>query len=171
MEVMIADREWKHVTILPVTDRHVIDSFLLQVFYTHAVKRGMLQVHSALVDYKGKGILFLGPSGIGKTTQAELWKRYRGADIINGDLNFIQCTDKEYTAWGTPWHGSSSYCKNASVPVRLLVVLRQASENTIRRLSGFEKVSRVADSIFYPRWTEGGMEMCLELQSSAAYMN
>ena len=38
---------------------------------------GMLVLHSAyIVTRQGQGILFSGPSGIGKSTQAALWQRY-----------------------------------------------------------------------------------------------
>ena len=32
----------------------------------------------------------------------------------------------------------------------------------IRELMGFEKVTAVSNSVFYPRWLENGMELCLE---------
>lgn len=122
----------------------------------------MLQLHCATIDDDGRGILFLGPSGIGKTTQAERWAQYRGSAIINGDIGFVQRTPAGYTAWGTPWHGSSPYCLNASVPVKALVVLKQAPENALRELTGFEKVREVSSSVFYPTWLENGMELCTD---------
>ena len=122
----------------------------------------MLQLHCATIDDGGRGILFLGPSGIGKTTQAERWAQYRGSAIINGDIGFVQRTPAGYTAWGTPWHGSSPYCLNASVPVKALVVLKQAPQNALRELTGFEKVREVSGSVFYPTWLEDGMELCTD---------
>ena len=122
----------------------------------------MIQMHSSLIDWQGHGLMFLGPSGIGKTTQAELWNKYRDALIINGDIVFVQETEDAFLGWGTPWHGSSPYCENASVPVEALIVLKQATENSIRKLEGFEKVSEVSGSVFYPQWLENGMELCLE---------
>ena len=122
----------------------------------------MLQLHCSTVDDQGRGILFLGPSGIGKTTQAERWAQYRGSSIINGDIGLVQRTDEGYVAWGTPWHGSSPYCLNASVSVKALVVLKQAPENRLRELTGFEKVSEVSGSVFYPTWLEDGMELCTD---------
>lgn len=161
-DVMLADSKWENALILPTYNKANINSFLCQIFYTHAVQRHIIYLHSSLIDYQGRGLMFLGPSGIGKTTQAELWNQYRDALIINGDVVFVQETPEAFLGWGTPWHGSSPYCENTSVPVKALVVLKQAPENSIRELSGFEKVTAVSSSVFYPRWLENGMELCLE---------
>lgn len=157
-----ADIQWKFGYIFLLEGNKEFNYFTNQIFYTHAVQRRMIQIHSSMIDYQGKGLLFLGPSGIGKTTMAELWNKYRNALIINGDMNFVQETEECFLGWGTPWHGSSPYCENANVPVCALIVLKQAQENSIRRLEGFEKVQLVSNSIIYPTWLENGMELCLE---------
>lgn len=161
-DVLLSNEEGSKFWTLPVAEPENIDSFLVLAFYTHAVRRQMLQLHCATIDDGGRGILFLGPSGIGKTTQAERWAQYRGSAIINGDIGFVQRTPAGYTAWGTPWHGSSPYCLNASVPVKALVVLKQAPQNALRELTGFEKVREVSGSVFYPTWLEDGMELCTD---------
>lgn len=43
-----------------------------------------------------------------------------------------------------------------------MIVLKQDTENSIRELIGFEKVTAVSNSVFYPQWVENGMELCLE---------
>ena len=134
-DVMLADKTWEHAVILPLQERTHADSFLCQLFYTHAVQRHIIYLHSSLIDHQGRGLMFLGPSGIGKTTQAELWNQYRDALIINGDVVFVQETADSFLGWGTPWHGSSPYCENASVPVYAMIVLKQSSENSIRELT------------------------------------
>lgn len=161
-EVMLVDKEWKNVRILPPVDMESISAFLVQIFHTKAVKKHMIQIHSSMIDHQNRGVLFLGPSGIGKTTMAELWCRYRKALIINGDMNFVQETEQGFLGWGTPWHGSSPYCENKNVQVCALVVLKQSVQNSIRRLEGFEMVQTVSDNIIYPAWLENGMELCLE---------
>lgn len=160
--IMLLDHNYRNGSVYLVGGETSLEVFLSYLFYTHAVRRQMIQLHCATIEDQGRGILFLGPSGIGKTTQAERWAEFRGASIINGDVGFVQRTEREYIAWGTPWHGSSPYCLNASVPVKALVVLKQAPENRLRELTGFEKVSEIAGSVFYPTWLEDGMELCTD---------
>ena len=162
---MLADLLWEHCYLSAQCSNWSFQVFTNQIFLTHAVQRHMIQLHASLIDDHGRGVVFLGPSGIGKTTQAERWMQYRGASILNGDMVFVQETQgpgKQYLGWGTPWHGSSPYCLNANVPVKALVVLKQASENRLRELTGFEKVAEVSGSVFYPTWLENGMELCTD---------
>lgn len=159
---MLVDEMWEKAYILPLQEKGHMEDFICLLFYTHAVHHNIIYHHSSLVDFKGRGIMFLGTSRIGKTTQAELWSKYRGASIINGDRVFVQETPEAFLGWGTPWHGSSPYCENTNVPVHAMIVLKQAPENSIRELTGFEKVTAVSNSVFYPRWLENGMELCLE---------
>lgn len=160
-DVMLVDKTWEHAIIFPPLDFSCFEGFVCQLVYTHAVKRRTLYFHSALIEWHGYGLMFLGPSGTGKTTQAELWERYKGACIINGDMVYVQESADEFLGWGSPWHGSSPYCENTNVPIHAMIVLKQSSENSIRELTGFEKVTAVSGSVFYPRWLENGMELCL----------
>ena len=161
-EVMMVSQDWKEAVILPPLVMESVEALLMQMYYVHAAFQQMIQVHSSLVDFQGKGILFLGPSGIGKTTQAELWHQYAGAHIINGDRVYVKEEADLFYGCGTPWHGSSPYCLNQRVPIVCLVVLKQAKENHIRKLSGFEKVAAVSGNVFYPQWVKGGTDAVLD---------
>ncbi len=128
---------------------------------TYSSMHHSVEMHASLIQIGYRGIMFLGPSGIGKTTQAELWKQYRGADIINGDMVFVKQEPGYFLGCGSPWHGSSPYCLNRQVPLSALVVLKQSQENSIRRLTGFEMVSAIMNSVFLPSWyTEGYKAAC-----------
>lgn len=144
-------------------DQRINSIFLAYLFSTHALKRQMLKFHCSVIAYQGQGILFLGPSGIGKTTQAELWQKYQDAIIINGDVGFVQRQKKQVVVWGTPWHGSSPYCENMCVPVVGIIVLKQGKENKLKKLNGFEMVSEVGKNVLYPTWIENGTEMTINI--------
>lgn len=91
---------------------------------------GMLVLHSAyIVTPAGEAILFSGPSGIGKSTQAALWERSAGAQIINGDRALLDIGRK--TANGIFYSGTSGISENVTAPVRAIVLLGQGSENRV----------------------------------------
>lgn len=160
--VLCSDESYRQAFVYQGDTPSAWETFAAYIFYTHAIRYQILWIHSAVIEVSGSGILFLGPSGIGKTTQAERWAQFRGASIINGDVGFVQRTGDGFLAWGTPWHGSSPYCLNTSVPIKALVVLKQAPYNALRELTGFEKLKEVSNNVFYPTWLEGGMELGVE---------
>ncbi len=135
-----------------------LSGLLNALLMSHLSTRGALLLHASLVEVSGKGIMFLGPSGIGKTTQAELWMKYRGADIVNGDMVYVKGEPGRFLGCGSPWHGSSSYCLNRQVPLAGLVVLKQSRENAIRRLTDMEMIAGVMNSVFFPKWYRKGYE-------------
>lgn len=92
-------------------------------------------LHSSFISWKDNGILFTANSGVGKSTQAELWKTYESADIINGDRSGIRKVNNEWRAYGLPYAGSSDIYRNEFYPVKAIVVLEQAKENKIEKIS------------------------------------
>lgn len=94
-----------------------------------------LLLHASLIEYAGCGIAFSGPSGVGKSTQADIWQRYFGAKIINGDRAALRKTEGGWVAYGSPYAGTSGIYCNESTPLSALVVLKQGTENKLRRLS------------------------------------
>ena len=97
-----------------------------------------LVLHASYICYADRAILFTAPSGTGKSTQAELWRLHRGAEILNGDRAVIGLREGVPYAFGFPMSGSSDYCVNRSLPLCAVVHLSQGPENVIRRLKGRE---------------------------------
>lgn len=157
--ILCVNNSWTKAK-LTVLDRQISGKYkLLNVLLlTHLSTRKCLEIHASLISKADRGLLFIGPSGIGKTTQAELWADYRGAEIINGDRVFVKKESDHFLGCGSPWHGSSPYCLNRQVSLSALVVLKQSENNSIRRLTGFEMVSSVMSSIFWPTWYREGYE-------------
>jgi len=102
-------------------------------------------LHSSLVRYNGKMILFSGPPCAGKSTQAELWRRYLGAEIINGDRCVIMERDGLFYGGGSPWAGTSGLYRPDQAPIAGILLVNKAPENRLDRL-GF--------SAFAPLFTQ-----------------
>ncbi len=123
--------------------------------------QGMV-IHAAAIEWNGKGIMFSAPSGTGKTTQANLWRRYKGAKIINADRPAVRVIDGTPWVYGTLWNGSSARYKNRSVPLSAIILLEQANKNEVRRLDGKEAVSRLMPRCFLPYYQEDIMKLAFD---------
>lgn len=108
-----------------------------------------LHVHAAVVSCEGKGYLFLGPSGTGKSTHAQLWiKHIGGTELVNDDNPVV----RDGVVYGSPWSGKTPCYRNVSVPIGGIVMLSQAPYNKIRRLSGIEAYVDLAESVGGKIW-------------------
>lgn len=125
--------------------------------------RDAIILHASFVRYRGVGILFSAPSGTGKSTQAELWERYRGAEILNGDRTVIRREKKGYRAYGSPYAGSSGIYKNESAPLKCIVLLSQGTENRIERSGKKESFIRLFRETLVNSWNTDFMEKAMEL--------
>lgn len=119
---------------------------------------GGFLLHCSYIAHNGKAILFTAPSGTGKSTQAELWRKYRGAEIINGDRAAICRAAGLPVAAGIPFSGSSPYYANRSLPIEAIVYLSQATCTTIRKLKGMEAFSRIWEGISVNSWIKEDVE-------------
>jgi len=126
----------------------------------HLIARaGGFIFHCSYIDVGGKAVLFTAPSGTGKSTQADLWQKYRNADIINGDRAAVRICDGIPTACGIPFAGSSQYCKNRDLPIAAIVYLSQAPENTLRTVKGYEAFLRIWEGVSVNTWDKTDLEL------------
>lgn len=123
---------------------------------------GVLLFHASYIICEGQGILFTAPSQTGKSTQAELWRRCRGAEIINGDKAAVRL-DSIPTAYSVPFSGTSGICQNSSCPLKAMVVLSQAPQNTIRPMAPAEAVAALCPNMFGEQIVEEEWNQALNL--------
>lgn len=111
------------------------------------ITQNVFFIHSSFISVNGKAVLFSAPCGVGKSTQAALWEKYRGAEIINGDKAGILVESGVY-ACGVPFCGTSGICKSKTFPLGAIVLLSQSPENSIRQLSGAEALQGVMSNVY-----------------------
>lgn len=111
-----------------------------------------LLLHASLIEYAHRGIAFAGPSGVGKSTQADLWQSCFGAKILNGDRAVLRKTPVGWMAYGSPYAGTSGIYRKEHAPLAAIVVLEQGKQNCLRLLSGAEAMSHIWPEVSARRW-------------------
>ncbi len=127
------------------------------------LERKTFVLHSALIQYRGRGIGFTGPCGIGKSTQADLWEKHLGARILNGDRAALKEEKNQWKGWGLPYAGSSGIYRNEAAPLAALVVLEQAEGNRIVRLTEQEALRCLFPELAIHRWDSRSVDLALTL--------
>lgn len=117
--------------------------------------------HSSYIGYHGKGIIFCGPSGIGKSTQASLWESSRGATVINGDKSGVTLAGGA-RVHGVPVSGTSGISRNESLPLGAVVLPEQAQTNRVQRLDGAQALSAVMKNIYLDLLAPGERLGCID---------
>ena len=121
-----------------------VDSVLRNLPLSHLLlNNGAVIMHGAYIISNGEAIVFSAPSGTGKSTQAELWRKERGAAVINGDRVLIRRGDNGFTAGGIHYCGTSGICENVTAPLRAVVLLGQAAKNSVCRCPGSQALRRM----------------------------
>lgn len=153
--VLVADDLFERGTLRGYHPKGLEDLLLLAVYSRLTYYRTVF-VHGALIhDPVLGGILFVGRSGVGKSTQAEIWKLMRGAEVINGDKVFLSVKPEsphDVFAYGSPWTGSSPYRVNKRVTLRAIVYLERDDEAQLHRLDDVTALMTYLPCVFMPNW-------------------
>ena len=111
-------------------------------------------LHSCHIQKDGQAILFTAPSGTGKSTQGDLWRIYRGAEIINVDRTIIRKRNGTWYAYGAPFCGTSNIHLNRQAPIKAIVVLRQAPEDHVELICGHRAFSAIYSELTVNSWND-----------------
>lgn len=149
---LICSKDYREGRIIMTSriSKTVLNNSLMMMFALATTGKDTLIIHAAVVSCEGKGYLFLGPSGTGKSTHARLWlKHFEGTELVNDDNPVV----RDGVVYGSPWSGKKTPCyRNVSVPIGGIVRLSQAPYNKIRRLSGIEAYVDLAESVGSMPW-------------------
>lgn len=133
------------------TNRCDIVDLLYHGYRYRAVSTGNMMIHAAAAVYKNNGIIFCGMHAAGKSTQANLWKKHLGADIINYDQPCIIAQYDDILIHGSPWSGKEEVFRNEYAPLKAIVFVEQSNEDIAIRVSAGEAFSLIyLNNYLYP---------------------
>lgn len=130
-----------------------LDNALMVMYALSTATSQTALFHSSVVSYEGRGYMFLGKSGTGKSTHSRLWLRnIEGTDLVNDDNPVVRIVDGEARVYGSPWSGKTPCYRNLVYPIGAIVLLSQAPYNRIERLKGLKAYAALVPSISGKRW-------------------
>lgn len=135
---------------IAMTQSHSLSQlrFALWMGYCMAGARyGRTAVHASCVEWDGRGVLFLGESGTGKSTHTRLWTEHiKGATLLNDDSPIVAVEEGGVMVYGSPWSGKTHCYRPVALPLAAAVRLRQAPHNRIKALGTLQGLAALHPS-------------------------
>ena len=141
-----------------------LDYPLDEVLVANLLGRGRgVELHSCgIIDKAGRGHLFVGVSGAGKSTTAGLWAG-SSAGVVSDDRVIVREHDGAMWMYGTPWHGEADLSMAARAPLAGVYLLEQAPANELLALPRATAMARLFRCAFPPFYDHAAVEFTLAM--------
>ncbi len=171
-QLMLVNETFDRVTayLLPKKDKgwvwglsDIIYDFLqvLLISYCAQEKRGIFTHAVGVKDLDGRGLIFAGKSGSGKSATARLWHKHSKAMVLNDDRIIVRKVNGKFFIYGSPWHGEfSDYLASRikSAPLKKLLFIHHSLKNTARSLSEKSAFNFLYPTLFPTFWDRECLE-------------
>jgi len=138
--------------ILTQDEVWLFDRFLCRLFYTLSLetdneKLKTIIVHSAGIERNGKGYIFFGGPGSGKSTIASFSKKF---NVLHDDMNLVSIYEKDITVEGVPFNPKLIDRTNRNGMLSMICSLHKADVDRIERGSFEEYMQKILPEVFLP---------------------
>ena len=119
----------------------------LILYYLTVIHKDIM-IHASGINYSGKGYLFCGISGRGKSTIAKLWQN-AGSIVIHDDRLIIRSTSDGYRMFNTPVY-SNDEPRDSSLDK--IFIIEHGSENNLLPVKEASAVSLILANCIQHNW-------------------
>ena len=122
-------------------------------FYRQLLNYDGLLLHSSAVMMDGEAYLFSAPSGTGKSTHTQLWRKRFGdrAQILNDDKPALRLEDGRWYAYGTPWNGKERLGCNMRTPLKHICFIERSETNYVEPMEKSDAIDRIFNQVYMPK--------------------
>ena len=133
------------------TDPFLERAAIQRKFAEFLLDRNILLFHGSTVALDGCAYLFTAKCGTGKSTHTRLWRQvFPRAKMVNDDKPFLEITENDVIAHGSPWSGKHGLSENISVPLKGICILHRGPENKIAPISPAEAMEMLLAQGYCP---------------------
>ncbi len=139
---------------------------LLMVNYL-ARERGVI-IHGCGIKQNDRGFIFVGESGAGKTTMANIWSREPDVEILSDDRTIVRKKNDHFWIYGTPWHGEGKFGSPGSARLEQIFFIQHGQTNSISNSTKAHSVTQFLKCSFPPFWDAEGLEYSMDVFNDLA---
>ena len=140
-----------------------------EVVFLARLSRGRgVMVNACGVTHNGRGILFLGTAGAGKSTTAGIWHDRDGASVLSDNRIVIRPDGNGFRIYGTPWHTDSKCDAPGSAPLEAVFILEQAPRNRVQEMPPSSAVAQMMVRAFPSMWDHEGLDFAVRFLTRLA---
>lgn len=135
-----------------------------ELLFINLLARGRgVELHACgVADAGGRGYLFVGESGAGKSTSARLWLGQPGVELLSDDRIIVRREGGKYWMYGTPWHGEEEISAPRKVELSRIFFLRHGTRNELVAQTRVEAAARLFSNAFPTFYNADGLGFTLE---------
>ena len=131
----------------PMLDRKRVESLTRSVLGQRLLAVGGLSMHGAAMVRDGKGYLFVGPRGAGKTTVVRRWP---GERVLGDDHAIVVREGASWRLYGTPYTGrEKTPCVAGDAPLAAILLLGKSSETRSRGATAAEAFRALVQQVIH----------------------
>jgi hypothetical protein len=136
---------------------------LLEILFMNylASGKGALVHACGVVDREGRGHLFIGQSGAGKTTVARFWQDGPGSLVLSDDRIILRWVEGIPWMYGTPWHGEAGISSPDRAPLKGIYFLKKGLENGLSPMEKPQALGHLVACSFPPFYDPHGLNFTL----------
>ncbi len=172
-KIAIINQAFTHADVLVTHGANPLEFPLGELLFNALLtRRSGLEVHACGIIENGRGTVFIGNSGDGKTTTALLWQASSDAEIVSDDRVILRPHDGTWWMYGTPWHGDADICSSSRAPLSRIFTLDKAlgkaAVNHLTPLSPAHGAARLLACAFPPFHDRQGMKTVIGIAAALA---
>lgn len=145
--IAIFDTRTGNISLKMWSSQYCFDSFLRVLFTLLLADQGGLLLHASAIGTEGRGSIFFGSSGSGKTTVTRLSS---GRTILTDELALIKPCNGGYRVYGTPFWGEfTPGNSNESADLKGLYLLKKAKSNYLVPLGRAQAIAEIYQCVLF----------------------
>jgi hypothetical protein len=134
-----------------------------EVFMVHLLASGLgVEVHGGgVILPDGRGWMFVGVSGAGKTTLSRMWLGEPGVRVLSDERLILRADADGVWMYGTPWHGDGHIAEPGRARLDRVFFLRHGERNALASVPAASVVARLFVCGFAPFHDAAGIDFSL----------